>query len=201
MAAPPPVLVGIPIRSFSNAWIRMSDGLAPKHRQRLATATAGRVVDAFRTTGAPIVVVTPDDDVGSWARARGCSVLEDLGTAGLDGAAALIASTAADVGTSWVVCHADLPAISTDDALRVLDAAPTGVIAPSRDGGTNLVGNDTPIQFSYGPNSFARHLTAFVPKRPSVVTAPGTALDMDHVADIRVAATLPQGRWLESYLT
>ncbi|MCB2224073.1 MAG: 2-phospho-L-lactate guanylyltransferase [Actinobacteria bacterium] len=195
-------IIAVPLKPFAAAKGRLADALAPGRRAALMEESAARVLRAAATTAALPVVVTADPGVADWAHQRGIEVLAEPPGGGLDGAAAAAAGSAAAAGAVWCIVHGDLPLLEPAHLERVLAAADGGaaVLAPSRTGGTNVLGGTTPVEFRYGPGSYARHLAACagVPRR--VIVAAGTALDLDTPADLIAAAALPGGAWLLPYL-
>ncbi|MGQ0849519.1 MAG: hypothetical protein ACT4OP_10445, partial [Actinomycetota bacterium] len=101
----------------------------------------------------------------------------------------------------WLICHADLPFIDGTVLAPVVAAVANGqsVIAPSRDGGTSLLGaNMTGFPFAYGVASFHRHLAALAGRDPIVVIGPRLAVDLDDPSDLVLARRrLP---WVEMLL-
>jgi 2-phospho-L-lactate/phosphoenolpyruvate guanylyltransferase len=192
------VLAGIPVKGFDSAKGRLAGVLDPGHRARLAAEVASRVVAAARGAGFDVAVVTGSDDVRAWAAAAGIPWIDEPRGRGLDGAASVIAGR----GSPWCVIHADLPLMTSADLRRVPVLLDEGraVLAPSRDGGTNLLAASTPIAFSYGPGSFARHLAAAASASPAVLVSPGLAVEIDTAADLTAAARLSAGAWLAPYL-
>ena len=99
--------------------------------------------------------------------------------------------------------HGDLPLLGTADVesfLALLDEG-TAVLAPSRDGGTNLLAADRPLDFRYGPGSFARHLLSARRLERRVVVTAGTVVELDTPADLYGAAQLAAGAWLTGFLS
>ena len=145
---------------------------------RLAEHTVG----VIHRAGLPVSIVSSDPAVTMWAAAHAEQVVPEPSVGGLDAAA--LAGISAVPG-SWVVVHADLPALRVQDiiaAARLADR--TTVIAPSRDGGTSLIGsNGHPPPFCYGPGSFRRHLSA-VRGQATILVRPGLALDLDRPWDL-----------------
>jgi 2-phospho-L-lactate guanylyltransferase len=196
----PPVLAVLPLKSFSAAKERLD--LVAGRRAAVAAAAAGIVATACHTAGLDVAVVTGDREVSSWASERGAFVVDDPGT-GLDDAAAAGVSAAGSDRPGWLVVHGDLPLLGAADvevASRAIAAGIT-VLAPSRDGGTNLLGSPRPLRFRYGPGSFARHLAAAAAEPQLILVRTGTAIEIDTIADLRGAARLPGGEWLSDYLS
>lgn len=147
----------IPLRSFVFGKARLADRLDAPARADLARSMADRVVDAAGRR--PIVVVSSAPEVVEWAERRGIARLDDPGS--LD--------AAADVGREWVrarvlprvvVVHADLPLVTSLDAVAVGGAEPLVVAVPChRRDGTPVLGipSAAPFCFAYGPGSFERH--------------------------------------------
>ncbi|MGA1122091.1 MAG: 2-phospho-L-lactate guanylyltransferase, partial [Ilumatobacteraceae bacterium] len=73
MSTPHDVAVVIPIKSFSLAKTRLAASLSPESRNRLARQCADAVVRAASPLA--VYVVCSDDEVASWARAHGASVV------------------------------------------------------------------------------------------------------------------------------
>lgn len=178
----------------------MSDGLSETNRiglgKALAEHTAGRVLD----TGWLPLLVAGDPDVAEWAVMTGLASIPDPGT-GLDDAAQAGVQWAREARCDWVVIHADLPLLSSQDLERLagaLEAGP-GVISPSADGGTSVVGTRADIRFRYGAASFHRHLA----QAPDsiVVSTTGLLHDVDSIGDLESARAHVRGRWLERVLS
>jgi 2-phospho-L-lactate guanylyltransferase len=175
------VLVGVPVKPFGVAKARLAPLLDAKERAALGISIAARTVGIAAET-AEAVVVTGDDGVAEWASGLGVAAIPE-GAGGLDGAARAVVDHAGD--RPWIVLHADLPRVTTDDLFAAIEAlAATGeVIAPSWDGGTSLLGGRGMRPFAYGSGSFHAHLRRT--PRARVLVRPGLALDLDTPADYR----------------
>lgn len=193
----PRVVVGIPVKSFIHAKLRLADALGDVDRHRLARALAERTLAAVGDSALALaLVVATDEQVAAWAVQHGAETVLDPGT-GLDAAAEHVARWATRVGTGWIVCHADLPLITAADLAPAIRAVADGrdVIAPSKDGGTSLLGSTrVPFPFSYGPESYAVHRSLLYD--PLVLTSPGLTFDVDAPSDLIAASRLPAGAWL-----
>ncbi len=199
LASVPPILAVLPLKAFDRAKERL--GLPAELRREFVVATAGVVADACVRAGLDLAVVTDDPEVGSWAVRRGARVVADPGI-GLDGAAEAGAALAAGSGRPWLVVHGDLPLLEPADVAEAAAAIAAGaaVLAPSRDGGTNLLSAPAPISFAYGPGSFARHVAAVGPAPRLFLVRPGTAVEVDTARDLAAAAALAGTSWLDPYL-
>jgi 2-phospho-L-lactate guanylyltransferase len=196
------ILCVIPLKAFEAAKGRLGAVLSPDSRARLVEATAARVIGSCRAAGFEALVVSSDPGVCRWAAGLGVETAAEQPGSGLDGAAAAGAARALDAGHAYAVVHGDLPIVRETDLAEALGRLRPGgaVIAPSRDGGTNLLAAGTPLAFAYGPGSFRRHLSAAAALRPEVVVRPGLTLDLDTAADLACAARLPGGAWLTEFL-
>jgi len=197
------VLAALPLKPFAAAKGRLDGLLGPEARASLARATAERVAAACREAATHTAVVTGDPGVARWAEGLGLEVIAEYPGGGLNGAAAAAAAEAERRGLAWCIVHADLPLLTPAGVAAVAAAANPGraAIAPSRDGGTNLFAAACPLDFAYGPGSFARHLAAAGHLQVRVMVTVGTSLDLDTPEDLRWAANLPGGTWLRAYLT
>jgi 2-phospho-L-lactate guanylyltransferase len=199
---PKPILAALPLKAFAAAKGRLDAFLGPAARAALSRALAERVAAACARAGAEVAVVADDPGVADWASGLGLEVIPEPPGGGLDGAAAAAAATAARRGWAWCIVHGDLPLLAPKHVAEVAAAVGPGtaVLAPSRNGGTNLFAAAVPLAFSYGPGSFSRHLAAARHLERRTLIATGTALDIDTPAELRGAAALAGGQWLRDFL-
>jgi 2-phospho-L-lactate guanylyltransferase len=195
------IVAAIPVKPFGVAKARLGPEINPATRSRLGRAVAAHTALAAAEAGAFVVVVTGDHDVAQWAEGLGYQVIpEDVrfGT-GLNGAAAAAVDFSTANGAGWAIIHADLPLVAPGDLAAVFAMLHRGpVLAPSYDGGTNVIAaTGAPFPFLYGPASFSRHLAS----RPTatVLTRPGLAIDLDSPRDL-VQAQLLGNDWISSVL-
>jgi 2-phospho-L-lactate guanylyltransferase len=152
-----PTAVLVPIKAFATAKGRLASTLDADARAALARRMAATVLDAAAPL--PVLVVTGDDEVAAFARAKGAEVLGEPG-GGLNAAVAAGVEHLAGRGfDEAVIAHADLPLATGLAALTGgVDAC---TLVPDRRGdGTNVlvVPTGAGFRFAYGPGSFARHV-------------------------------------------
>ncbi len=150
-----PVAVLGPVKSFSEAKLRLAPALAPAGRAELARAMATHVLGAARPL--PTAVVCDDIEVAAWARQERVLVIWEpergLNRAVEAGVERLRAGGARQV----IVAHGDLPLAP---GLAWVARFPGVTIVPDRAGdGTNVicVPAGAGFTFSYGPGSSSRH--------------------------------------------
>lgn len=197
------LLAALPVKSFDIAKKRLSDLLVSSQRARLGEEMATRTARASISAGAEVAVVTGDEEVARWATRLGLEVIPEPAEGGLNQAAAEALRAARQRGAAWCIVHADLPVIGPDDLRAVFRPVMQDgvVLAPSINGGTNLLAGDVDaFEFSYGMGSFARHLRRAAHLRRRVVIRTGSALDLDTPEDLQRAVRLRDGRWLSDYL-
>jgi 2-phospho-L-lactate guanylyltransferase len=192
-------LAVVPLKDFREAKERLA--LSPENRSSLTQAVAEHVITACWEGGMTPLVVTGSESTREWAAALGADAVAETPGEGLNAAAARGAAQAG--GGPWLVVHGDLPLLSAEDIAGVGDLLAQGgvVIAPSRDGGTNLLGSTGHFDFRYGESSFHRHLAAAASRKVSVVIGAGTAIEVDVLPDLEAAARLPAGAWLRQFLS
>lgn len=185
----------IPVKAFGLGKSRLEPILDASTRQQLSQALVERTL---RLTGAisdKPTVVTGDDEVAEVAMALGADIHPDPGS-GLSDA---VSSAVGRRRDTWLVVHADLPLLDGDDIAVLANLASDGVIVPSPDGGTPIIGGtDLDFPFAYGVGSFHRHLRSM--PDATVVTTLGPSLDLDSPADLTAALTHPRGAWLRDIL-
>lgn len=143
---------------------------------------AEHTIDVIHQAMLPVSIVSSDPAVTMWGAAHAEQVVPEPSAGGLNAAA--LAGVSA-VAQPWMIVHADLPALTVEDVAAAARLAErTTVIAPSRDGGTSLLGsNGDPTPFHYGPGSYRRHLSA-VRGQAVTLLRQGLALDLDRPWDL-----------------
>jgi 2-phospho-L-lactate guanylyltransferase len=179
-----PIAVLVPVKSFAEAKRRLASALAPDARAELARSMAERVLDAAAPL--PVAVVCDDPVVAAWARDRGALVVWEPGR-GLNGAVeAGVDQLRRDGVTRVVVAHGDLP--HATGLVRVAGGSGAMIVPDRLRDGTNVIALPTGagFRFSYGPGSFARHVTeaARLGLGVRVVDDPELAFDVDWPADL-----------------
>jgi 2-phospho-L-lactate guanylyltransferase len=176
----------IPIRAFALGKARLAASLDAAERAELGRRWAEQVLHA--TAPMPVVVVSSDPQVRTWADALGATVLDDPGT--LDGAATAGRDHLRAHGCARVVVvHADLPRARDVERLARDAARPIVALVPChRDDGTPVLSVPTAadFHFAYGPGSFRRHAaeTRRLGLGLRVVRDPDLAFDVDVPADL-----------------
>lgn len=175
-------LVGVPVKSFGVAKERLSGHLTSAQRRKLGQGLAARTVETISAAGIRVVVIAADQAVEDWAHHAGFDVLRQVRT-GLNGASRDLVDAA---DGPWGIVFADLPLLTTDDVIAVIEAMQgRPVISPSRDGGTNaMLGVGHRVDFAYGPGSFHRHMVRLARDHPIVTVRTGLALDLDTPDDL-----------------
>lgn len=171
----------VPLRSF-DGMTRLAELVSAEDRHALSRALFSRIVEAGTDAGLRVQVVTRNDQVADWCRDRDIASIRDPG-GGLDAAAATAVRTIG--GRRWVLAHADLPLVDAASLAHVAHIGGT-VLAPSLDGGTNVIAGYGDFPFSYGLGSFHRHLAAT--PDATIVSRPELSIDVDtsaHLGAIR----------------
>lgn len=189
----------IPVKSFDVGKARLAGYLDAEARAGLGRAFAERTASVAENAGLLPLIVSGDAAVGEWALRAGFPTIEDTGS-GLDGAAAAGAAWARESRSAWIVLHADLPLLRTDDLVdagKAILRSPF-LIAPSADGGTSALGGRHTVSPAYGPGSFRRHLSRY--PEAEIIVRTGLLLDVDSPDDLRSASRHRRGQWLEKWV-
>jgi len=164
---------------------RLAPALIPEQRRQLSIALADIAVSAVSGASMKPLVLTSDPMVTEWACRVNVDVIPDWG----GGLSQSVTTAVSELEESeWAVTHADLPLITSDalEDLGIAAASSGHAIAPSIDGGTNVIAGTGPFRFSYGPGSFHRHLASA--PTAAVVSIPELAIEIDteaHLAAMR----------------
>jgi 2-phospho-L-lactate/phosphoenolpyruvate guanylyltransferase len=174
----------VPVKSFSQAKLRLRGVLDDTRRRALASDLAGRVLRA--AAPAEAFVVCDDGEVADWAIARGATVLYAPGlglSPAVESGVGYLAGRGYDL---VVVSHGDLPFA---EGLASFGEEGLVTIAPDRRlDGTNVIAVPTRIgfRFSYGPGSFSRHRREAIRLGVEyhIVEDPKLSSDIDDPADL-----------------
>jgi 2-phospho-L-lactate guanylyltransferase len=194
----------LPVKRFTDAKQRLSDGLAPATRRALAEAMLTDVLIALRRTEGvqEVVVVTAEPVAEALANGYGARVVHDSREAGQSPAAELGLREAAGADRVLLV-PGDCPALDPRELDALLDAAapaPSVVVVPDRHGtGTNglLLCPPGAIAPAFGPGSRERHerLAAEAGAALQVEPIPSLVLDVDTPDDLEaMRAALERSR-------
>jgi len=186
----------IPVKPFAEAKQRLAPALTPAERAQLAENMFRHVFDVVSASFglSNVLVICRSHDVLAIAEAEGAMAVLESEPFGLNSALSKAASIAQTQGASRVLALAsDLPLLRESD---VAELARYGcAIAPDRHRrGTNALLWPVVLPFSFGDDSFARHLAsaANAGLDPHTVTRTGLAHDVDVPEDLLGAFPLPR---------
>ncbi len=160
------LLVVVPMKDPAASKTRLSDVLSDADRCRFAKVLFRRTLATLMAlkpeVDFKIAVVTSSDAIAVFAESVGATVIAEGHPQGLNPALSLAADWAASRGFERMcVLPADLAAPDPIDLARLLDTSGISV-CPSVDLGTNalVVPLPCPMEFAFGPGSFAAHIEA-----------------------------------------
>lgn len=150
-------MVLIPLKGFDVAKERLASALDDGERADLARRMADIVVDAAAPL--PVVIVTDDTGVASWADRRGARLIWRPSRGLNDAVQHSVAKLATEGIDRVVVAHGDLP--RAHDLAALAEFVGVTMVPDRRDDGTNVlcVPASAGFRFHYGPGSFTLHRT------------------------------------------
>lgn len=179
-----PTAVLLPVKSFTQAKLRLASALDHHARADLARSMATHVVAAASPLS--VAVVCDDVEVAAWARDNHALVIWEP-ERGLNRAVEAGVGRLGEYGaTRVVVAHSDLLWATRLGWIGRFGGVT--IVPDHRDNGSNVVcvPTDVPFTFSYGPGSFLRHAAEAhrlrLPLR--VVREPALGRDVDLPADL-----------------
>jgi len=191
MLAPEETYILLPVKRLSASKTRLSPILRAEERSKLTLLMLEDVMEVVIGYGNAFVV-TKDEVVGTFAKERGLSVIDSrFGDLNADLVYARSRCTLTETKNILFLLP-DLPAVTADDIEGITELggkAPSAVIAPSKDGGTNalLLRPSDLIDPGFGSLSFERHVKNLrkLGVEPSVYSSLGTELDLDTPEDAK----------------
>lgn len=174
----------VPLKQGASQKSRLSKSLDPAQRAALTEALFTRVLSALSNCSAlsQTIVLSPSDPKrpqAEWAPDEGRGLNEEL-----------MALRARFSDRNFLIVHADLPFLETDDINKLLAAAEAAgiAIAPDKfDLGTNALAlrSESSMSFRFGADSFAKHRAAA--PDAAIVQSRGLSHDIDTPDDLRTA--------------
>ena len=190
------IVAVVPVKALASAKSRLAPRLADDARKQLVLAMLGDVLAALTTCPAlaAVWVIACDPEVGRVATTLGAEWLPEGESVGYNEAVAWAARRIAALpGAAMLVIPGDIPGLSADEVLAIIDALPRGpraaVLVPSGDGrGTNaaLLAPASAFTLCFGEPSFERHcqLARAAGVNAAVLHLNGAALDLDTPDDL-----------------
>ena len=192
----------VPVRSLRDGKSRLASALDPAQRSALVewllvhTLEQAAEFPGLKRT----LVVSPCEEARARASACGARVLEEPAPGGLNQALQHAQRALSDLDAARMLMVAcDLPLLRAEDLRLLADASSTGTVALAPDRGrqgTNGVCLDTRVafDFSFGPNSFERHLERVqqLGMRSTIVDTAALAFDVDTPGDLSKLRALEQ---------
>lgn len=183
--------VVIPVKGLASGKSRLAMMLSPAERlalnRRLVEHVLETALEAALTMGADIAVylLSPDETIADIASSRSARFIHQT-TQGLN--AGLFEAVAYLPAHRTVFLAADLPNLTSDDVVPLLNTRDIG-LAPDRGQiGTNALSIPQPgcLPFSFGPESMRLHLESAekLGLPVQVIQRPGLALDLDTKDDL-----------------
>jgi 2-phospho-L-lactate guanylyltransferase len=191
----------VPVKPLRRGKSRLAGILTEDERADLNRTLLQHTLETLTTLKEmeEVLVISRDPQVLTIARNYGARTVREDGQPDLNTAlnrATVIAQVYATRGV--LVLPADLPLISREDALALVERAddpPVVVIAPDRhQKGTNalLISPAGLIEYQFGENSFQRHcnLVKKAGARLEIVNLPSLGLDLDSPEDLEIVRNL-----------
>ncbi len=184
------IWAAIPVKPLAEGKSRLAAALSPESRIRLNARLFQHTLAIVSTVFDPahIIVVSREAALRDIAAAQGMHIIAEQGdelNAALDEAAAYPPASDGLLSIST-----DLPNLTPEDLHSMLQEIESPVaIAPDREQkGTNalLTIPAACIPYSFGPNSFSKHLSAAAERNiiARIISRPGLAFDLDTEADL-----------------
>jgi 2-phospho-L-lactate guanylyltransferase len=189
------VWAAVPVKSFAGAKQRLASLLSPAQREKLAAAMLEDVLSALAASRvlSGTIVNTVEPRAAALARRYGARLVADDACNGHTSAVAGMARLLAREKCAMLAVPGDIPAVTPQEIDAVAAAslpAPSFTIVPAHDAlGSNAVLCTPPqaVALRFGDDSYFPHLAAArrAGIEPTIVHAPGIALDIDHPPDLR----------------
>ena len=190
-AGPGDLCVIVPVKGLGEAKSRLAAVLGPEQRASLVLAMLEDVLTAVRAAHEGLLLlVTPDEGYAPAAERAGAELIADEGGGYNAAVAQALAAAGAREAGAALLLPADQPRARPEELRSAIEALEEHgvVVAPSRDGGTGLLGLRPPdaIAPAFGIGSGARHRALGEAAGLAVawLELPSLCDDVDEAADL-----------------
>ena len=193
----------LPVKEMAGAKQRLAPLLSPEERIGLMQVMLRDVLAALSAARglAGIALVTLDPWAEQLAQQHGARIIMAGAREGHTGAVVTAAGQLKAEGVpAFLTLPGDIPAAKPMEIEAIIQAAsatPAFIIAPAHDEqGSNAILMSPPdaVKLRFGEDSYFPHLAAARAAgiTPHILPLPGIAMDIDHPADIRRFARIPE---------
>ncbi len=193
----------LPVKEMAGAKQRLAPLLSPEERIGLMQVMLRDVLAALSAARglAGIALVTLDPWAEQLAQQHGARIITAGAREGHTGAVVTAAGQLKAEGVPAILTlPGDIPAakpMEIDAVIAAASATPAFIIAPAHDEqGSNAILMSPPdaVKLRFGEDSYFPHLAAARAAgiTPHILPLPGIAMDIDHPADIRRFARIPE---------
>ena len=193
----------LPVKEMAGAKQRLAPLLSPEERIGLMQVMLRDVLAALSAARglAGIALVTLDPWAEELAQQHGARIITAGAREGHTGAVVTAAGQLKAEGVPAILTlPGDIPAakpMEIDAVIAAASATPAFIIAPAHDEqGSNAILMSPPdaVKLRFGEDSYFPHLAAARAAgiTPHILPLPGIAMDIDHPADIRRFARIPE---------
>ena len=193
----------LPVKEMAGAKQRLAPLLSPEERIGLMQVMLRDVLAALSAARglAGIALVTLDPWAEQLAQQHGARIITAGAREGHTGAVVTAAGQLKAEGVpAFLTLPGDIPAAKPMEIEAIIQAAsatPAFIIAPAHDEqGSNAILMSPPdaVKLRFGEDSYFPHLAAARAAgiTPHILPLPGIAMDIDHPADIRRFARIPE---------
>ncbi|MCX8204928.1 MAG: 2-phospho-L-lactate guanylyltransferase [Candidatus Nezhaarchaeota archaeon] len=205
------IYAAVPAKDPRLAKTRLSKILSGEDRAGLSVAMLRDVLTALLEAEelSKVLVVSSSYEVLSEAARMGAVPVREDEPRSVNDALSLALEVCLREGAdALLIAPSDLPLLTKSCVSRLIDLLgppPSVVLSPSRGlVGTNVLLLSPPnaISFSFGHDSFNRHLSQALERGVDVIIyeAPELSLDVDEEEDLRRLLVAPAGRWTANFL-
>lgn len=191
----------VPLKSLRASKSRLSSHLNVEERLELTLAMFKDVITTFSRCKAinNIIVVTPEGEISKYCSfPHKVDVIYDYGKGQIPAVEMAVNYTIRRYSPHiLLIAVADMPLAKPKHIYEILELAQkenTIVLAPSMDGGTNILAENPPktIKLMYGKNSFKKHVeyARRLGFNVAVYETLETGLDVDTLMDVKVLIRL-----------
>jgi 2-phospho-L-lactate/phosphoenolpyruvate guanylyltransferase len=199
----------VPVKSFSNAKLRLADVLSPSQRSKLGYLMLDDILKTLSSSDevTGVTVISSDESARSLTEKYAVKLLKTDSDSGYSEDAMLaLAAVSQESSDNIAIIPADVPQLNHDDLLQLKKAHRKGLsLCPAIvDGGTNAMLFELPltIPLMFGIDSLEKYRSAAIKNNLTVTihTIPGLQHDIDRPEDLEWLRKQDSGGQAWSYI-